>query len=67
MDCAIPTRTGPIKGRLLMPADDKPTSLVVFYHGGGWVIGSIDGCEFIARFMIQKSTPALLVDYRLSH
>ena len=50
-----------------MPADDKPTSLVVFYHGGGWVIGSIDECEFIARFMIQKSNcAALLVDYRLA-
>ena len=66
-DCAIPTRTGPIKGRLLMPADGKPTSLVVFYHGGGWVIGSIDECEFIARFMIQKTNcAALLVDYRLA-
>lgn len=66
-DLDIPTRAGSIKGRLLMPADGKPTSLVVFYHGGGWVIGSIDDCDFIARFMIEKTNcAALLVEYRLA-
>jgi acetyl esterase len=50
-----------------MPKDGKPTSLVVFYHGGGWVIGSIDDCDFIARFMIEKTNcAAVLVDYRLA-
>lgn len=63
----IPTRSGAIRGRMLMPKDGKPTSLVVFYHGGGWVIGSIDECEFIARFMIAKTNcAAVLVDYRLA-
>jgi acetyl esterase/lipase len=63
----IATRSGSIKGRLLMPKDGKPTSLVVFYHGGGWVIGSIDDCDFIARFMIEKTNcAALLVEYRLA-
>jgi len=63
----IPTRSGAIRGRVLMPKDGKPTSLVVFYHGGGWVIGSIDECEFIARFMIERTNcAAVLVDYRLA-
>jgi acetyl esterase len=66
-DIEIPTRSGAIKGRVLMPKDGKPTSLVVFYHGGGWVIGSIDDCDFIARFMIEKTNcAAVLVDYRLA-
>ncbi|HLI19589.1 MAG TPA: alpha/beta hydrolase [Stellaceae bacterium] len=66
-DLDIPTRSGAIKGRLLMPKDGKPTSLVVFYHGGGWVIGSIDDCDFIARFMIARTNcAALLVEYRLA-
>ena len=61
------SRKGAIRGRVLMPKDGKPTSLVVFYHGGGWVIGSIDECEFIARFMIEKTNcAAVLVDYRLA-
>lgn len=66
-DRAIPTRAGSIKGRILMPKSGAPTSLVVFYHGGGWVIGSIDDCDFIARFMIAKTNCAtVLVDYRLA-
>ena len=66
-DVDIPTRAGSIKGRVLMPADGKPTCLVVFYHGGGWVIGSIDDCDFIARFMIKATNcAAVLVDYRLA-
>ena len=66
-DVEIPTRSGAIKGRVLMPKDGKPTCLVVFYHGGGWVIGSIDDCDFIARFMIEKTNcAAVLVDYRLA-
>lgn len=63
----IPTRAGTIKGRLLMPKQGKPSCLVVLYHGGGWVIGSIDDCDFIARFMMQKTNcAAMLVDYRLA-
>jgi acetyl esterase len=66
-DIDIPTRAGAIKGRVLMPKEGKPTSLVVFYHGGGWVIGSIEDCDFIARFMIEKTNcAAVLVDYRLA-
>ncbi len=66
-DIEIPTRAGAIKGRVLMPKDGKPTSLVVFYHGGGWVIGSIDDCDFVARFMIEKTNcAAVLVEYRLA-
>src|SRR6201986_3498203 len=60
-DAAIPTRTGLIKGRVLMPKDWKPTRLVVFYHGGGWVLGSINECEFIARFMIDKTNCAAVL------
>ena len=28
--------------RLFMPETEKPEWLIVFYHGGGWVTGSID-------------------------
>jgi len=66
-DIEIPTRSGTIEGRVLMPKDGKPTSLVVFYHGGGWVIGSIDDCDFIARFMIERTNcAAALIEYRLA-
>ncbi|HVA11919.1 MAG TPA: alpha/beta hydrolase [Stellaceae bacterium] len=60
------TRTGKLRGRLLFPKT-KATALIVFYHGGGWVIGGIDESEMIARFLVDKTGAAVaLVDYRLA-
>lgn len=62
----IPTRAGKIRGRVLLPKK-APTALIVFYHGGGWVIGGIDESEIIARFMVDDTgAGVVLVDYRLA-
>jgi acetyl esterase len=44
-DVTMPGPAGQIKLRLFDPrraADRKPGPVVVFYHGGGFVVGSID-------------------------
>ena len=66
-ECSIPMRDGKnIRARLMLPKG-KPTALIVFYHGGGWVIGGIDESEIIARFMIDRTgASVVLVDYRLA-
>lgn len=62
----IPTRAGKIRGRVLLPKA-APTALIVFYHGGGWVIGGIDESEIIARFLVDDTgAGVVLVDYRLA-
>src|SRR5579863_3195428 len=62
----IPTRAGKIRGRVLLPKK-APSALIVFYHGGGWVIGGIDESEIIARFMVDDTgAGVVLVDYRLA-
>ena len=62
----IATRAGKIRGRVLLPKA-APRALIVFYHGGGWVIGGIDESEIIARFMAEKTgAGVVLVDYRLA-
>ena len=62
----IPTRGGKIRGRVLLPKA-APTALIVFYHGGGWVIGGIDESEIIARFLVDDTgAGVVLVDYRLA-
>ena len=62
----IPTRAGKIRGRVLLPKQ-APAALIVFYHGGGWVIGGIDESEIIARFMVDETgAGVVLVDYRLA-
>ncbi len=65
-DIEIPTRAGKIKGRVLLPKQ-APVALIVFYHGGGWVIGGIDESDIIARFLVDKTGACVvLVDYRLA-
>src|SRR3954447_4558318 len=39
-DREIPGPAGPIPVRVYRPAGDAPKPVVVYYHGGGWVLGS---------------------------
>ncbi len=48
------------------PGDTTP-GLLVFYHGGGWVIGDLDSHDNICRSLANRSGHAVLsVDYRLA-
>lgn len=65
-DLTIPTRAGSIAGRLFMPAA-QVSGLIVYLHGGGWVIGTLDDFDAMARALAARSQCAvLLVDYRLA-
>ncbi len=67
MDVEIPTRDGEsIPGRLYLPADESAVlPLTVYYHGGGWLLGSIDSHDVTARMLANASGSAVLsVGYR---
>ncbi len=52
--------------RVLVPAGDV-RALVVYYHGGGWVIGSIDEYDAVGRVLANAlRTAVVMVDYRLA-
>ncbi|MEU9187992.1 alpha/beta hydrolase [Streptomyces sp. NPDC048484] len=52
--------------RFLLPREDPP-AVVVYYHGGGWMLGSIDGFDALARRLAEGTGCAVaLVDYRLA-
>lgn len=69
-DLTCPGMAGPIKLRLYRPATAKPTDVLpvlVFYHGGGWVIGDLDTHDVLARQLAASSGAAVVsVDYRLA-
>ena len=45
----------------------SPLGLLVYFHGGGWVLGSIAGSDNLARALANRSGVAVLsVDYRLA-
>jgi acetyl esterase len=67
-DYAIPGAGGPIPARLYRPEGAAtPGTLLVYFHGGGWVQGSIathdPGCRLLAHL---AGVPVLSVDYRLA-
>ena len=66
-DLELPGPEGPIGARLYEPATGSaPRPLVVYFHGGGHVIGDLDTHDQPCRFLARE-TPALVlaVDYRL--
>jgi acetyl esterase len=65
----IPGPAGAIGARLYVPQApaEEPPPLLVFYHGGGWVIGDLDTHDNPCRFLAAHSGACVLsVDYRLA-
>lgn len=51
--------------RVLAP--ESPRGAIVYYHGGGWVLGTIDDSDHLGRIMANRTGCAVvLVDYRLA-
>lgn len=67
VDQTLPGRHGEIPIRLYYPHLEADIPLIVFFHGGGWVTGSLNSHDRLCR-RIAQSTGALIlaVDYRLA-
>ena len=62
-----PVDCGGVAGRLYRPSDDDGLGLLVYFHGGGWVICDLDTHDDLARRLAVESGCAVLsVDYRLA-
>ena len=60
-------QAGTILCRLYRPSADTNLGLLVFFHGGGWVIGDLNSHDGVCRSLANKSGHAVLsVDYRLA-
>jgi acetyl esterase len=66
----IPTDAGPMGARFYLPGGlpgGTPPPLLVYFHGGGWVIGDLDTHDGVCRFIAAAAGVAVLsVDYRLA-
>ena len=62
----VPTRSGSVGARLYRSKNPEH-GLLVYFHGGGWVCGTLDDYDILARNLVRYSDCALLlVDYRLA-
>src|SRR5437763_12112343 len=66
---AIPGPGGPVRLRLYWPKEadaGDPVPAIVYYHGGGHVIGSLDTHDFVARNLCAGAEALVAsVDYRM--
>jgi acetyl esterase len=65
-DRTIPGPAGEIPIRIYRPADGTLPALV-YFHGGGWVIGNLDSHDLVCRMLANRSGAVVIsVDYRLA-
>ena len=66
-DVNVPGPGGEIPVRIYVPEGDGPFPVLVYFHGGGWVIGNIDTHDVPVRQLANR-VPAVVVsvDYRLA-
>ncbi|MES1936147.1 putative lipase/esterase [Salinisphaera hydrothermalis C27AD] len=68
-DRHIPGPVGEIAIRRYRPdgLDETPAPTLIYFHGGGWVLGDLDSHDRICRQLAQRSGCQLIaVDYRLA-
>ena len=64
-DYEIPGADGKIKVRVYSPKGDGPFPVIVYYHGGGWVIATIDTYDSSARALTNAAEAVVVsVEYR---
>ena len=64
---SIPGTAGSIPVRIYTPSGSGPFPVVIYYHGGGWVIGDLDSHDNICRKIANRvSAVVLSVGYRLA-
>lgn len=65
-DITVPTRSGSLPARLFRSRNAEH-GVAVYFHGGGWVCGTLDDYDILARNLVHYSDCAvLMVDYRLA-
>jgi len=63
----IPGPQSNIPLRLYYPHGDPPYALLVYYHGGGWVIGNLETHDALCQALAKTSECLVVaVDYRLA-
>ncbi|MBC7630378.1 alpha/beta hydrolase [Aeromicrobium sp.] len=65
-DVDIPGRSRPIPARILVPPGDV-VGVIVYLHGGGWVVGAVDEFDTLGRTLAGATQCAVVLpDYRLA-
>ena len=63
---SIPGPAGPIPARIYAPREGI-LPVIIYYHGGGWVLGSLDAYDSLcSRLAAKTGAMVISIDYRLA-
>jgi acetyl esterase len=66
-DLKIPGPAGEIPARLYRPTSEPAPGLLVYFHGGGWVVGALPDFDAVCqKLAVESGLDLLSVDYRLA-
>jgi acetyl esterase len=66
-DLTVPGPAGALPVRVYRPDGDTPLPLIVYYHGGGWVVGDIEVADKPCRTLANVTGAVVAsVEYRLA-
>jgi acetyl esterase len=66
-DVVLPLDGRTLSARLYVPVDDESKALVLYFHGGGFVVGDLDTHDALCRRLAADTRMRFLsVDYRLA-
>ncbi|MCQ0011500.1 alpha/beta hydrolase fold domain-containing protein [Actinomadura madurae] len=64
-DLVVDGAAGPLPARLYRPAWNGPAPVLVYFHGGGWILGDVDSYDPVVRALAAASGVAWVsVGYR---
>lgn len=67
VDSTVPGRGDDIPVRVYRPATTAPHGTLVYFHGGGWVLGNVDTHDLPCRQLcVDLAMTVVSVDYRLA-
>jgi acetyl esterase len=65
VDRTLPGPAGEIATRFYLPDAPQPLPTLVYFHGGGWVLGSLDAVDAVCRRLANAASCAVVsVGYR---
>ncbi|MGB1582591.1 MAG: alpha/beta hydrolase [Solirubrobacterales bacterium] len=66
-DTVVPGATADQLARIYRPLVDEPSATMLFFHGGGWVVGDLESYDLTARTIAERTGITVLsVEYRLA-
>jgi acetyl esterase len=60
LERVLPGSAGGIPARFYLPAGTRPLPVLVYFFGGGWVLGSLDGVDAVCR-RLANTIPCAVV------